>query len=69
MSLEEGRLLLCELHEWATQPNFVYRHEWKVGDMVVWDNTGTMHRACRYAPESGRYMTRVTLQGEEPLAA
>jgi alpha-ketoglutarate-dependent taurine dioxygenase len=69
MSLDEGRMLLCELHEWATQPKFVYRHEWKLGDVLVWDNTGTMHRACPYAADSGRYMTRVTLVGEEPLAA
>jgi alpha-ketoglutarate-dependent taurine dioxygenase len=69
MSLEEGRMLLCELQEWATQPKFVYRHEWKLGDTLMWDNTGTMHRARPYAPDSGRYMTRVTLVGEEPLAA
>jgi alpha-ketoglutarate-dependent 2,4-dichlorophenoxyacetate dioxygenase len=41
----EGRLLLRELTEHATQPPFVYRHVWRVGDLVIWDNRATMHRA------------------------
>jgi len=40
----EGRLLLRELIEHATQPQFVYRHAWRVGDLVIWDNRATMHR-------------------------
>ncbi|HEY8069869.1 MAG TPA: TauD/TfdA family dioxygenase [Burkholderiales bacterium] len=40
----EGRLLLRDLTEHATQPRFVYRHEWRVGDLVIWDNLATMHR-------------------------
>jgi alpha-ketoglutarate-dependent 2,4-dichlorophenoxyacetate dioxygenase len=40
----EGRLLLRELMEHATQPRFVYRHAWRVGDLVIWDNLATMHR-------------------------
>lgn len=40
----EGRLLLRELIEHATQPQFVYRHAWRVGDLVIWDNLATMHR-------------------------
>ena len=40
----EGRLLLRELVEHATQPQFVYRHAWRVGDFVIWDNLATMHR-------------------------
>ena len=40
----EGRLLLRELVEHATQPQFVYRHEWREGDLVIWDNLATMHR-------------------------
>jgi len=42
--LPEGRLLLRELIEHATQPQFVYRHAWRVGDLVIWDNLATMHR-------------------------
>jgi alpha-ketoglutarate-dependent 2,4-dichlorophenoxyacetate dioxygenase len=41
----EGRLLLRELMEHATQPEFVYSHRWSVGDFVIWDNRATMHRA------------------------
>ncbi len=41
----EGRLLLRDLMEHATQPEFVYRHSWRVGDFVIWDNRATMHRA------------------------
>jgi alpha-ketoglutarate-dependent 2,4-dichlorophenoxyacetate dioxygenase len=44
----EGRLLLRELIEHATQPRFVYRHAWRAGDLVIWDNLATMHRATRF---------------------
>ena len=64
----EGRALLAELQAWATQPQFVYRHEWTLGDLLVWDNTGSMHRVEPYAEDSGRLMHRTTLLGEEPLA-
>jgi alpha-ketoglutarate-dependent 2,4-dichlorophenoxyacetate dioxygenase len=40
----EGRLLLRDLVEHATQPRFVYRHAWRAGDLVIWDNLATMHR-------------------------
>lgn len=68
ISMPEGHALLSRLMEWATQPQFVYRHEWTLGDLVVWDNTGTMHRVVPYALDSGRLMHRTTLAGEEVLA-
>ena len=43
----------------------VYRHEWTVGDLVIWDNRGVMHRACPYDPASARDMHRTTLSGDE----
>ena len=43
--MPEGRLLLLELIEHATQPEFVYRHSWRVGDLVIYDNRASMHRA------------------------
>jgi alpha-ketoglutarate-dependent taurine dioxygenase len=67
-SWEDSAELLCRLRSHATQPQYVYRHEWKVGDLVIWDNTGTMHRALAYALDSGRMMHRTKLQGEEPFA-
>jgi alpha-ketoglutarate-dependent 2,4-dichlorophenoxyacetate dioxygenase len=46
--IEEGRALLEELTEFATQRRFVYRHRWTAGDIVVWDNRCTMHRATPF---------------------
>ena len=60
--------LLVRLRCKTTQPEFVYRHKWSVGDLVIWDNTGTMHRAMPYSPESGRLLNRTKLEGEEPFA-
>ncbi|OBG84089.1 taurine catabolism dioxygenase [Mycobacterium sp. E802] len=60
--------LLVRLRDWATQPDFTYRHKWTVGDLVIWDNTGTMHRATPYDPASGRLLQRTKLEGEEPFA-
>jgi alpha-ketoglutarate-dependent taurine dioxygenase len=67
LPVEESRALLARLRDWATQPQYVYRHEWQVGDLIIWDNTGTMHRALPYAADSGRLMHRTILAGEEPL--
>ena len=46
--IPEGRLLLHDLLEHATQREFVYRHRWSVGDLVIWDNRATMHRAREF---------------------
>jgi alpha-ketoglutarate-dependent taurine dioxygenase len=67
LPVEESRALLARLRDWATQPRYVYRHEWQLGDLLMWDNTGTMHRALPYAVDSGRLMHRTVLAGEEPL--
>lgn len=68
MSYKESTKLLVKLRQWATQDQFVYRHEWTVGDAIMWDNTGTMHRALPYDPRSGRMMHRTKLEGEEAIA-
>jgi alpha-ketoglutarate-dependent taurine dioxygenase len=67
MGLEEGRMLLCRLMEHATQAQFVYRHTWTLGDLLIWDNTGTMHRVTPYDTDSGRLLSRTTLDAEEAL--
>jgi len=67
MDEEAGSRALAELLEWATQPQFVYRHHWTVGDMIIWDNTGVMHRVEPYRADSGRLLSRTTLVGEEPV--
>ena len=57
----DGRLLLRDLIEHATQPQFVYRHEWRVGDLVIWDNLATMHRGRPFDDASHRReLRRVT---------
>lgn len=59
--------LLQRLMSHATQPQYVYRHEWRMNDLLIWDNTGTMHRARPYDLGSGRTLHRFTLNGEEPI--
>jgi alpha-ketoglutarate-dependent taurine dioxygenase len=63
----ESAEIIHGLREWATQPQFCFSHEWSGGDLVIWDNTGTMHRAEWYDPEGDRMMVRTKLQGEEPF--
>jgi alpha-ketoglutarate-dependent taurine dioxygenase len=60
--------LMTWLRDWATQEQFTYRHRWSVGDAVLWDNTGTLHKVMPYAADSGRLMLRTKLAGEEPFA-
>jgi alpha-ketoglutarate-dependent taurine dioxygenase len=68
MGISESEALLVKLRDWATRPEFCYRHTWSLGDMVIWDNTGTMHRALPYDHKSGRLMMRTKLEGEEAFA-
>ncbi|MCU1368707.1 MAG: Taurine catabolism dioxygenase TauD/TfdA [Ilumatobacteraceae bacterium] len=65
---DESRALLDRLLAWATQPRFVLRHHWSIGDLVVWDNTGMLHRAIPYEATSRRLLHRTTLVGEEAVA-
>ena len=67
MALDEGRALLAELLERATVPDKVYSHRWSVGDTVMWDNRGVLHRAAAYDPDSPREMLRTTVLGDEPI--
>jgi len=72
----EGRLLLRELIEHATQRPFVYRHQWREGDLVIWDNRATMHRAMpfddtrykrehhpRHSPACRRHLQGLRIRG------
>jgi alpha-ketoglutarate-dependent taurine dioxygenase len=68
LSADESRALLDRLLEWSTQPEFVLRHHWRRGDLVMWDNTGMLHRALPFEPTSLRLMHRTTLVGEEAVA-
>lgn len=66
---DDSRELLDRLLDWSTQPQFTIRHRWRTGDLVMWDNTGMLHRALSFEPTSVRLMHRTTLAGEEPVAA
>ena len=68
VSAAKSAELLVGLREWATSEQFSYSHEWHVGDLVMWDNTGTMHRAEPYDLNSGRLLHRTKLEGEESFA-
>ncbi|MED5356826.1 MAG: TauD/TfdA family dioxygenase, partial [Pseudomonadota bacterium] len=64
----EALSLLRDLTELATQREFVYSHEWRQYDLVIWDNRRTMHRARPFPSEEPRDMRRTTLRGEGPTA-
>ncbi len=60
----EARAFLRDLNEHATQREFVYAHRWRVGDLVMWDNRQTMHRARPFPVHEPRDMRRTTLVGD-----
>jgi len=68
MDLRESARTLHGLREFATSEPYHYSHEWEVGDSVMWDNTGTLHRAMPYDPDCGRLLRRTILLGDEPFA-
>lgn len=60
LSVAEGRLMLMDLLEHATQPRFVYRHSWRPGDLVMWDNRSTLHRGRPFDLSARRELRRTT---------
>src|SRR5579862_4642186 len=65
-TIPEARMFLRDLVEHATQREFVYAHKWRVGDLVMWDNRQTMHRARRFDRNEVRDVRRTTLAGDAP---
>lgn len=64
MQADESAALLRELFDHSTQAEFVYRHNWQVGDLVMWDNWATVHRGTGgYSAQERRLMHRTTLKG------
>jgi taurine dioxygenase len=61
MDATSGSALLDEIYSFATRPEFVYRHKWQVGDVVMWDNGATMHRREPFDPTARRLMKRTTI--------
>src|SRR5438874_12767043 len=68
-TVPEARVFLRDLTEHATQREFVYSHAWKPGDLVMWDNRATMHRARRFDHREVRDVRRTTLAGQPPVRA
>ena len=68
MDLDEGRALLADLLDArnTARAGFIATH-WSVGDTVIWDNRGVLHRAAPYDPDSSREMLRTTVLGDEPI--
>jgi len=67
MPKAQGRALLARLLEWTVQPAFTCRHHWQEGDLAIWDNCGTLHRALPYDEASGRRMHRTSIAGYEAI--
>ena len=65
-TVPEARMFLRDLTEHATQREFVYSHAWRPGDLVMWDNRATMHRARRFDRNEVRDVRRTTLAGDAP---
>jgi alpha-ketoglutarate-dependent 2,4-dichlorophenoxyacetate dioxygenase len=69
MPMPAARILLRDLTEHATQPQFVYVHKWRLNDLVMWDNRQTMHRGRRYDETQPRDVRRTTVAGDAPTVA
>jgi alpha-ketoglutarate-dependent taurine dioxygenase len=65
----ESARLVQRLMSLSQQREYIYRHEWQVGDILIWDNTGTVHRVVPFDLDCGRELNRVKLAGEEPITA
>jgi alpha-ketoglutarate-dependent taurine dioxygenase len=68
MEPEESAGFIQWVKDWMEQRQYVYTHQWRIGDVLIWDNTGTMHRVLPFDKSCGRRLHRVTLTGEESLA-
>lgn len=65
---DESTALLQELYDWCLQPQFMYDHEWRLGDALMWDNASTMHRRGDFDPSAERLMKRTTILPPAELA-
>ena len=64
---DESAGLLEELFDHATEPGLIYAHEWRLNDLLCWDNRSVMHQATQYNPGYVRHMHRTTIEGGEPF--
>jgi taurine dioxygenase len=66
LELDESEALLDALWAHATQPRFAFRQQWKVGDLMIWDNRCTLHRRDSFDPAARRVMHRTQIKGDRP---
>jgi taurine dioxygenase len=66
LALEESEALLDALWAHATQARFAFRQQWKVGDLMIWDNRCTLHRRDSFDPNARRVMHRTQIKGDRP---
>lgn len=69
LAVEESEALLDEVWAHATQPQFIWSHDWRVGDLIIWDNFAVMHRRLEFDANDRRIMHRTQLKGVVPVAA
>lgn len=69
LSVEESEALLNELWAHSTQERFVYRHDWSLGDVVVWDNRCVLHRRDAFSPDLRRILYAAQVEGHRPYEA
>jgi len=69
MSETDSKALVARLTEWAERPEFVYRHDWRVGDVVMWDNASVMHRRDAFPEAQRRFLKRTGFHLPEALGA
>jgi taurine dioxygenase len=69
MSEADSRALIARLTAWAERPDFVYRHDWRVGDVVMWDNASVMHRRDAFPEAQRRFLKRTGFHLPEELGA
>jgi taurine dioxygenase len=67
LALDESERLLDELWAHASKPEFVWGHEWKLGDVLMWDNRCLIHRRDAFDPTARRKLTRVQIKGDRPV--
>ena len=68
MSPEESQEFIAEVTTHLTKPEFVYVHEWKLGDMLIWDNRAALHKAgFDYDPNQHRMLYRILVRGDRPF--
>jgi len=67
LDYDAGQALLDELFAHQTRPEFIFRHQWTLGDLALWDNRCTIHWACRgFDPAESRHMHRTSVAGDAP---